>query len=200
MIRGQGRGHGEVENQSEVEFEVAEAFQRCASSLRSLIIEEINNYCMRILCRGGRGLENFTALKSLTLKNVYKHHDHDDDDDSNSMLWKSFPKNLRSLELFSYSFKNLPKGIQYLTSLESFTIENCEKMKELPEWISCLSSLRYLGIARCPALKSLPEGMRNLTSLQRLQIFFCSDLKKRCKEPDGEDRPKIQHIPKIILN
>jgi len=69
----------------------------------------------------------------------------------------------------------LPKGMQYLTALQSLYIIDCKR------------------------LESLPESMRNLTSLKTLEIQVCSaDLNERCREPTGEDWPKIQHIPDII--
>ncbi|XP_056698861.1 putative disease resistance protein RGA4 isoform X1 [Spinacia oleracea] len=115
------------------------------------------------------------------------------------MPWKSLHQSLRNLQ-FSYTdMMNLPKGIQYLTSLQSLSLGSCWNVTNLPEWISCLSSLQSLSIEKCSAIKSLPDSMRNLASLQQLVIKSCTELEERCKEPNGEDWPKIQHIPHVDI-
>ncbi|XP_010672031.2 putative disease resistance protein RGA3 [Beta vulgaris subsp. vulgaris] len=136
-------------------------------------------------------LTTFPACPSLEELELY----------DNKMLWSSFPQNLRILK-FKYlsNMTSLPEGIQYLSSLQSLELFRCDRIKALPEWISCLSSLQSLSIYRCLALKTLPEAMRNLTTLQRLYIGRCRDLEERCKKPNGEDYPKVQHIPSISLS
>ncbi|KAL2920498.1 putative disease resistance protein RGA4 [Bienertia sinuspersici] len=145
-----------------------------------------------------RGCTIFTALEHLTLTNVSSYvFDPKNEDEIEA---HSFPQNLRSL--FFYSFRkvtSLPKGMQNLTSLQDLSLWRCDNLKTLPEWIGSLSSLKSLNIDNCPALKSLPEAMPQLTSLQSLIIWGCPELQERCKEPDREDRPKIQHIPCILL-
>ncbi|KNA11248.1 hypothetical protein SOVF_136970 [Spinacia oleracea] len=172
------------EEEEEIELEVVEAFQKSASSLQNLNIRGMNK--LKRLT-GRTGLEHFSALDELTLYKV-------DDCDV------SFPQNLSSLRIEnSPKMTSLPMEIQYLTSLQTLKLIRCDKLNSLPEWISTLSSLQYLDICLCSALKSLPEAMKNLTSLQILHTYGCPDLVKRCKKPDGEDYPKIQHIPKIGL-
>ncbi|KMT15887.1 hypothetical protein BVRB_3g055750 [Beta vulgaris subsp. vulgaris] len=136
-------------------------------------------------------LTTFPACPSLEELELY----------DNKMLWSSFPQNLRILK-FKYlsNMTSLPEEIQSLSSLRSLELFRCDRIKALPEWISCLSSLQSLSIYRCLALKSLPEAMRNLTTLQRLYIGRCRDLEERCKKPNGEDYPKVQHIPSISLS
>uniref|UniRef100_A0A803MTT9 Uncharacterized protein n=1 Tax=Chenopodium quinoa TaxID=63459 RepID=A0A803MTT9_CHEQI len=183
------------DQERENESEVGEAFQRCASSLQSLTIDEINR--LKRLA-GGTGLQHFSALEEIKLgRSNFLYGSEVYEEDDNMMLWKSFPQSLRSLYLHRFEWTSLPKGMQYLTSLKALTIYKCTKLTALPEWISSLSSLQSLVILDCCALKSIPEAMRTLTSLQRLSIERCRNLLKRCKEPDGEDRPKIQHIPQI---
>ncbi|KNA15476.1 hypothetical protein SOVF_098040 [Spinacia oleracea] len=183
----------EVENLSEF----GEEFQRCASSLRSLEIRCCSN--LRRLSGEGGGLELLTSLESLDLDSNNQLSFCEDGVNDNDMPWKSLHQSLRNLQ-FSYTdMMNLPKGIQYLTSLQSLSLGSCWNVTNLPEWISCLSSLQSLSIEKCSAIKSLPDSMRNLASLQQLVIKSCTELEERCKEPNGEDWPKIQHIPHVDI-
>jgi len=65
------------------------------------------------------------------------------------------------------------------------------KMESLPGNLKFLSSLETLDIANCPNITSLPVLP---SSLQRITIYGCDDLKKNCREPDGESWPRISHI------
>ncbi|GAB2298460.1 hypothetical protein Dimus_032524 [Dionaea muscipula] len=108
-------------------------------------------------------------------------------------------KGLRSLNLsWIPKMVVLPDGLQHLTTLRSLHIRQNEELIGLPEWISSLTSLESLEISECLGVKSLPEGFRLLTSLQRLHILYCSQvLRERCRGPNGDDWPKIQHIPSV---
>ncbi|KAL2920512.1 putative disease resistance protein RGA4 [Bienertia sinuspersici] len=143
------------------------------------------------------GLHHLDALKHLTLTSTCTYNVNSED----KFKACSFPKNLRSLRFtFLHQMTSLPKGMQCLTSLQDLSLSHCFNLKALPEWITCLSSLKSLNIYECPAFKSLPEAMPQLTSLQSLTIWNCPKLQERCKELDGEDHPKIQHIPRIKFN
>ncbi|EES15626.2 hypothetical protein SORBI_3008G027000 [Sorghum bicolor] len=65
------------------------------------------------------------------------------------------------------------------------------KMESLPGNLQFLSSLERLDIGICPNITSLPVLP---SSLQRISIYGCDDLKKNCREPDGESWPQISHI------
>ncbi|XP_021753577.1 putative disease resistance protein RGA3 [Chenopodium quinoa] len=121
---------------------------------------------------------------------------------SEDIPWKSLNQSLISLKFLFLRDRAMPvsaNGVQYLTSLQTLKFSLCNYMKALPDWISNLSSLQSMSIKNCNALESLPESMKKLTSLQRLRIKYCSDLEERCKEPNGEDCPKIQHIPHVHI-
>ncbi|XP_021753271.1 putative disease resistance protein RGA4 [Chenopodium quinoa] len=117
---------------------------------------------------------------------------------------------IRSLQIFSCSnLRRLGRGgLEHLTALESLVFAFNDQLSfsedEVDDdgmpWKSLQHCLRSLYIRDCKAIKSLPESIRNLTSLQKLQIIHgCPELEERCEEPDGEDWPKIQHIPNIII-
>ncbi|XP_074321401.1 putative disease resistance protein RGA1 [Silene latifolia] len=95
--------------------------------------------------------------------------------------------------------KLLPGGIpwQHLPgSFQSLKLVSFNEMKELPEAMQYCTSLRSLQIWRCAKLECLPKWMPKLTSLRKLQIRHCSgSLEERCRQPNGEDWPLIQHIP-----
>ncbi|XP_074314547.1 putative disease resistance RPP13-like protein 1 [Silene latifolia] len=113
---------------------------------------------------------------------------------------------LESLHLLShlsfYSLPkliNLPKELQYLTSLQSLRINDCENLEALPEWINNLTSLITLEVQRCHKLKSLPEAIAHMPALETFDIYGCENLRRRCRQPDGEDWPKLRHIPRLIV-
>ncbi|KAG5113448.1 hypothetical protein JHK82_036717 [Glycine max] len=79
-------------------------------------------------------------------------------------------------------------------SLVSLWISDCEDLKRLDYKGLChLSSLKNLFLYDCPRLQCLPEeGLPE--SMLSLHIYDCPLLIQRCREPEGEDWPKIAHI------
>ncbi|KAL2920520.1 putative disease resistance protein RGA4 [Bienertia sinuspersici] len=183
----------EVEDKHSESGEVeSHQLQKWSSSLKVLEIPRMNT--LRRLF-GETGLQHFTALEFLRLGSFVE----DKADTEDEFEACSFPQDLRRLYFNNlHKMTSLPKGMQCLTSLKELYLWDCKNLKALPEWITCLSSLEFLDISKCPVMKSLPEVMPQLTSLQRLYIKRCPELQERCKEPDGEDRPKIQHIPHVV--
>jgi len=195
-------GDSKVENLSEIEV----VFRSCSSSLRTLEITR----CSKLRSVSG-GLEYLTALESLELSFLGELRFDETDGEGEGegegeeaertdMPWRCLGQCLRSLTLRELpKVDDLPKGMSYLTALQSLDISKLP-LKDLPEWIGCLSSLQVLLIVSCRHLESLPEALRNLTFLQRLWLYDCNEIiKRRCQNPDGEDWHKIQHIPYINL-
>jgi hypothetical protein len=77
-----------------------------------------------------------------------------------------------------------------LLSVKHLYFPDC-KMESLPGNLKLLSSLESLDICNCPNITSLPVLP---SSLQRINIYGCDDLKKNCREPDGESWSQISHI------
>ncbi|KNA22030.1 hypothetical protein SOVF_037840 [Spinacia oleracea] len=94
----------------------------------------------------------------------------------------------------------LPENIRDLSSLETISIYGCDKLKAIPEWIESLTSLTSLNFSYCPRLESLPEQISNLPNLISLFIQGCPILEERCKSPNGEYWPFIQHIPYLYTS
>ncbi|XP_021846911.1 putative disease resistance protein RGA3 [Spinacia oleracea] len=120
-----------------------------------------------------------------------------------SIPWKSINQSLRSLGFLLLKDREMPvtaNGVQYLTSLQELNFSECRDIEALPDWISNLSSLESLFIKNCKALESLPGSLQNLTNLQRLEIVGCPDLEERYIQHNGEDWPKIQHIPHVYFS
>ncbi|KAJ8438866.1 hypothetical protein Cgig2_007711 [Carnegiea gigantea] len=153
--------------------EVGEVFRSCSSSLKSLQIR--NCHKLKSLCPA---LEHLTVLESLEIKDTPSLNldDREVVENDAGKPWQCLHQSLRLLKLKELpELVSLPKGMQYLTALQSLSIIDCKR------------------------LESLPESMRKLTSLKTLEIPVCSaELNERCREPTGEDWPKIQHIPDII--
>ncbi|KAL5541230.1 hypothetical protein UlMin_042703 [Ulmus minor] len=160
-----------------------ESGTRGLSSLRNLSIENCHN-----LSSLSMGFQYLTSLENLTI-----------------MYCPSigvFPRGvehlsaLRSLTVICCpQFMYLPEGLQYLKSLHTLEIRSCSGLKDLPEWVEKLVSMRSLSISDCENVKFLPEGIKRLTALQHLSIQDCPLLEERCRGQDGEDWPKIVHVP-----
>ncbi|KAG4959992.1 hypothetical protein AAZX31_U003900 [Glycine max] len=83
-------------------------------------------------------------------------------------------------------------------SLLALEIRYCPDLKRLDYKGLChLSSLKILLLKDCPRLQCLPEeGLPK--SISALWIWGdCPLLKQRCREPEGEDWPKIAHIQRV---
>ncbi|KAL2979368.1 hypothetical protein AAZX31_13G168700 [Glycine max] len=84
-------------------------------------------------------------------------------------------------------------------SLVNLWIRECGDLKRLDYKGLChLSSLKTLHLFNCPRLQCLPEeGLPK--SISFLRIHNCPLLKQRCREPEGEDWPKIAHIKRVDI-
>ncbi|KAL2928221.1 putative disease resistance protein RGA3 [Bienertia sinuspersici] len=190
--------HLEIKDECKlVELATKKVFQSGQlSSLRSLTIEE----CWKLKSISGQSVwENFTALETLTLRDLPRLQLEDEersngDDADMHMPWQCLAPTLCHLTLRRIpNMEKLPKGIQYLTALRSLTVSY---LIEIPAWIQCLTSLQFFQIGYCKRLELLPEEMRHLPCLTHLELIECSpELEERCKEFTGIDWPKIQHIP-----
>ncbi|XP_021758055.1 putative disease resistance protein RGA4 [Chenopodium quinoa] len=121
--------------------------------------------------------------------------------DVKSADWQGL-KSLRLLTLKSIcNLDSPPQSLGCLRALQELEIYHFSNLIVLPEWIGHLTQLRRLDIQDCLKLVTLPESLRNLTNLQRLEVRDCDpELTRRCKQPDGEYWPLIQHIPHIELD
>ncbi|KAG4977427.1 hypothetical protein JHK86_036901 [Glycine max] len=84
-------------------------------------------------------------------------------------------------------------------SLVTLWIRECGDLKRLDyKGLRHLSSLKTLILNNCPRLQCLPEeGLPK--SISYLGIWGCPLLKQRCREPEGEDWPKIAHIQDVLF-
>ncbi|XP_057524155.1 disease resistance protein RGA2-like [Amaranthus tricolor] len=144
------------------------------------------------------GLQHLTSLQELLIRKC-KELDRLDDEEDEGMPWKAL-KSLHCLRLrYLPKMVALPQGLQYTTSIQFLEIVGCDGLTALPDWIGSLSLLQCLGIKECFKLKALPRGFMHLSKLKELEITACPRLTRRCREPQGEDWPKIKHIPSIIV-
>ncbi|XP_074319940.1 disease resistance protein RGA2-like [Silene latifolia] len=115
-------------------------------------------------------------------------------------LLKNYLPRLRDLCFSDNQMEHLPEEFRCMSSLEILEIFNCEALEVVPEWIDTLTSLQSITMYKCPRLKSLPHEMSNLSNLNSLSLTQCSrELAERCQALSGEDWPKIQHIPNIVI-
>lgn len=164
-------------------------------------------------------LDNLSALKTLNIGSCHNLEFLPEDFKYLSSLENL---NIRGCDGLSSFPTTLLEGLSSLTSL---SFQNCKNLKPLlgplhqsppalhdlvlnglpeleylPESVQLLTSVKELRICFCRKLNSLPDGFTDLKSLKKLEIKLCPELEKRCKKPEGEDWPKISHIPFIKIN
>ncbi|XP_078151137.1 putative disease resistance protein RGA4 isoform X2 [Carex rostrata] len=96
---------------------------------------------------------------------------------------------LQGFSLIDCKVQALPCSIKNLSSLGIISLLDCHESLSLPDMPD---ALQYLLLVNCPAIASLPVLPKSLVNLY---ITNCPILSKRCQEPNGEDWPKISHIP-----
>ncbi|KAA3472030.1 disease resistance protein RGA2-like [Gossypium australe] len=134
---------------------------------------------------------------------------------------------LKTLEIrYCSGLRSLFPVFQYLTSLEEFSIRNCNelelseagiqifrdytslhalwlenipKCQHFPEWLQHLTNLQQLYLIHLPNLTLLPGKMRSLTSLEELCIQQTPRLEERCRKDIGADWHKIAHIATVTI-
>ncbi|XP_039843758.1 putative disease resistance protein RGA3 [Panicum virgatum] len=71
--------------------------------------------------------------------------------------------------------------IRCLSSLETFSVTDCESITALPDWLGDLTSLMRLEIINCTGIQTLPMSIERLTNLQDLKVSGCPDLVQWCE-------------------
>ncbi|KAG4971022.1 hypothetical protein JHK85_037443 [Glycine max] len=106
---------------------------------------------------------------------------------------------LESLEIGKVEVESLLDEGVLPHSLVTLMIRECGDLKRLDYKGLChLSSLETLILYDCPRLQCLPEeGLPK--SISTLHIDNCPLLQQRCREPEGEDWPKIAHIEVVEI-
>ncbi|KAL2588164.1 hypothetical protein GLYMA_13G184800v4 [Glycine max] len=107
---------------------------------------------------------------------------------------------LERLSIGGVDVECLPEEGVLPHSLVNLWIRECPDLKRLDYKGLChLSSLKTLHLVNCPRLQCLPEeGLPK--SISTLWTYNCPLLKQRCREPEGEDWPKIAHIKRVSLH
>ncbi|KAK9138479.1 hypothetical protein Sjap_009073 [Stephania japonica] len=173
-------------------------------SLRELIVHDCEK--LQVL----QGFQFLTALQELLLGpfseelNDFPLTISANDDDASSLQSNNplILPCLRELRIHGWdALESLPHHLQRFTTLKFLQIRDFSKLTELPEWLGNLTSLEELSIKEFKNLSHLPskEQMQRLTLLQKLVIDHCPGLKESCSE-DGEEWPKISHIPDIWID
>ncbi|XP_054822916.1 uncharacterized protein LOC129321236 isoform X2 [Prosopis cineraria] len=103
-------------------------------------------------------------------------------------------------------FEDMPKleewdGVKSgdFPSLHALRLKNCPRLKSLPR-LSCLSeSLKHLETSYCHNIMPFLDGQENV-SLETLLIKDCPKLKTCFDKSQGQDWPKIAHVPVILID
>nr|AAK61318.1 NBS-LRR resistance-like protein J78 [Phaseolus vulgaris]AAK61322.1 NBS-LRR resistance-like protein J78 [Phaseolus vulgaris] len=103
---------------------------------------------------------------------------------------------LQTLSIRNLEVECFPDEVLLPRSLTSLQVRWCPNLKKMHYKGLChLSSLLF---DQCLSLECLPaEGLPK--SISSLTIWHCPLLKKRCRNPDGEDWGKIAHIQKLNI-
>ncbi|KAK9667052.1 hypothetical protein RND81_14G229000 [Saponaria officinalis] len=191
-------------NEVESFSELGETLFKSCFTLKRLSITE----CSSLRSLNGRWWKHLNALELLELSSLPQltslgNNDADDndvDENDGTIPWRSLDRSLRWMRFIGLGIKILPKGMQYLTSLDQLLLGWCNDLECLPEWISCLSSLQILRIYGCKKLSLLSRPLRDLTSLRILHVRSCPlVVAKRFLDPDGDDWVNLRHIATIQI-
>ncbi|CAA7400526.1 unnamed protein product [Spirodela intermedia] len=82
--------------------------------------------------------------------------------------------------------------------LESLVLDSLSPLERWVAEAGAMPRLRSLFIS-CKTLKMLPEGLQDMAALKRLVLWGMSPEICSRAEKEGEDWPKIQHIPSITI-
>ncbi|KAM1999645.1 hypothetical protein ACFX16_007052 [Malus domestica] len=113
---------------------------------------------------------------------------------ANRMQWGL--RTLTSLRNLKVSFENSPEEGLLPTTITSVFISRLSNLDG--KGFRHLTSLENLTIVKCPELQRLPEE-RLPASLSELILKKCPLLQQWCQS-EGEDWPKIAHIPHIEID
>ena len=144
--------------------------------------------------------QNFTRLKSLVIK---------DCENINNPLSQWGLTRLPSLKILSIgamfphatSFSDDNHMILLPTTLTSLSLSEFQNLESLESLsLQTLTSLQDLMIINCPKLRSIlsREGLL-LDTLSQLIITGCPLLQQRFSKEEGDDWPKIAHIPYVSI-
>ncbi|KAH0722798.1 hypothetical protein KY289_005842 [Solanum tuberosum] len=92
---------------------------------------------------------------------------------------ENYLTSLQSLELQNCDgLTNLPSGmLEHCRSLESLSVYKCNDLVSFPLHVGEMHSLSYLGLSHCPKLICVPtSGLHRLTGLRHLEIGPFSDM------------------------
>ncbi|XP_034703683.1 putative disease resistance protein At3g14460 [Vitis riparia] len=100
------------------------------------------------------------------------------------------------------SFSDDPHSILFPTTLTSLILSEFQNLESLASLsLQTLTSLEYLVIKSCPKLWSiLPREGLLPDTLSRLYVRRCPHLTQRYSKEEGDDWPKIAHIPSVSIN
>ncbi|WKA01725.1 hypothetical protein VitviT2T_019992 [Vitis vinifera] len=100
------------------------------------------------------------------------------------------------------SFSDDPHSILFPTTLTSLDLSHFQNLESLASLsLQTLTSLENLAIYGCPKLRSiLPREGLWPDTLSRLDVWSCPHLTQRYSKEEGDDWPKIAHIPCVDIH
>ncbi|WKA01732.1 hypothetical protein VitviT2T_019999 [Vitis vinifera] len=99
------------------------------------------------------------------------------------------------------SFSDDPHSIPFPTIITFLSLSEFQNLESLASLsLQTLTSLEQLGIESCPKLRSiLPREGLLPDTLSRLHAWRCPHLTQRYSKEEGDDWPKIAHIPCVVI-
>ncbi|XP_034704507.1 putative disease resistance protein At3g14460 isoform X1 [Vitis riparia] len=167
----------------------------CLNTLTNLLIEDFENLELVL-----PQIKNLTRLISLFIQNC---------ENIKTPLSQWGLSRLTSLKFLwiddmfpdATSFSDDPHSILFPTTLTSLTLSEFQNLESLASLsLQTLTSLENLVIYSCPKLRSiLPREGLLPDTLSRLYVRGCPRLTQRYSKEEGDDWPKIAHIPHVVI-
>ncbi|XP_034680441.1 putative disease resistance protein At3g14460 [Vitis riparia] len=168
----------------------------CLNTLTGLSIEDFENLELLL-----PQIKKLTRLTSLNIRNC---------ENIKTPLSQWGLSRLTSLKRLSIrgmfpdatSFSDDPHSILFPTTLTSLTLSHFQNLESLASLsLQTLTSLEELEIVSCPKLRSiLPREGLLPDTLSRLYVERCPHLTQRYSKEEGDDWPKIAHIPCVEIH
>ncbi|KAK8712335.1 hypothetical protein V6N13_147575 [Hibiscus sabdariffa] len=84
---------------------------------------------------------------------------------SNIFQFPEVSSNVRRLYLEGTSIEQVPSSMEFLSQLDTLSMDNCVMLKNFPTAICNLESLRYLSLNDCSSIITFPEISANIKEL-----------------------------------
>ncbi|KAL6327698.1 hypothetical protein AAG906_022760 [Vitis piasezkii] len=180
-----------------------------AAALQSLVISDCSSLTSFPRGKFPSTLERLHIADCEHLESISEEMFHSTNNSLQSLTLRRYP-NLKTLPdclnnltyLNATSFSDDPHSIPFPTTLTFLSLSEFQNLESLASLsLQTLTSLEELEIQSCPKLRSiLPREGLLPDTLSRLYVRRCPHLTQRYSKEEGDDWPKIAHIPCVSIH